>query len=170
MAKQDAGKSKKAYPFEVSSQSGKKSKPEKTKSAPAGNATAAQPASPTSARSQAEPIPPEVSKRMVRRVAILSGVPSVLGISVFFVNYYLLVNHVIDVPNWVTVGESLGLFGLGFVGISYGVLSASWEPAEDGSLLGLSEFRFNFGTLRKQWRDERRSAARRATSSSASDD
>ncbi|MEO0854500.1 MAG: PAM68 family protein, partial [Cyanobacteria bacterium J06648_11] len=85
-------------------------------------------------------------------------------------NYYLLVNHIIDFPNWVTVGESLGLFGLGFVGISYGVLSASWEPQEAGSLLGLREFRFNFGTLRKQWREERRSADRRATSSSASDD
>lgn len=93
---------------------------------------------------------------MVRRVAVLAGVPSALGLSTFFINYYLLINHILVFPNWVTVLESLGLFGISFVGISYGVLSASWEPETDGSLLGLREFRFNFANLREQWRDRAR--------------
>lgn len=163
MAKQDSRNSKKAYPFEVSSQSGKKAKSQGDK-VPAKQSSAATRSSRVESSSY---IPPEVSQRMVRRVAVLAGIPSALGIAVFFINYYLLINNIFFFPNWVTVFETLGLFGIGFVGISYGVLSASWEPEADGSLLGLQEFRFNFGNLRKQWRD--RAAEHRASASSEDD-
>jgi hypothetical protein len=53
------------------------------------------------------------------------------------------------------------LFGLGFLGISYGVFSASWDP-EPGSLLGIGEFRRNLGNIIQQWRE---SAARSSESS-----
>lgn len=96
------------------------------------------------------PIPPEVSRRMVRRMLIFSGIPSGIGFSSFFVNYYLMVNHVVALPSYFTLVESLGFFGLGFLGISYGVLSASWDP-EPGSLLGIGEFRRNLSNLLKQW-------------------
>ncbi|MEO0801192.1 MAG: PAM68 family protein [Cyanobacteria bacterium J06642_2] len=153
MARQNSQKSKKSYPFEVSSQSGKKAK---VKRAKVSSKRTASPAKSTQESSPSNYIPPEVSSRMVRRVAVLAGVPSVLGLSTFFINYYLLINHILVFPNWVTVLESLGLFGISFVGISYGVLSASWEPETDGSLLGLREFRFNFANLREQWRDRAR--------------
>jgi hypothetical protein len=97
-------------------------------------------------------IPPEVSRRMVRRILIFSGIPSTLGLSSFVVNYYLLTNHVIALPPYFTVVESLAFFGLGFLGISYGVFSASWDP-EPGSLLGVSEFRRNLGIFLQQWRE-----------------
>lgn len=96
-------------------------------------------------------IPPEVSNRMIRRVFWCAGIPSLLGISSFFVNYFLLVNHIADLPPMATFVESLLLFGLGFVGISYGVLSASWEP-EPGSWLGIDEFRQNIGNMVREWR------------------
>lgn len=88
---------------------------------------------------------------MVRRVLIFCGIPSGFGLSSFFVNYYLLVNHVVALPSYFTLIESLAFFGLGFLGISYGVLSASWDP-EPGSLLGIGEFRRNLGNLLKQRR------------------
>ncbi|MFQ3583664.1 MAG: PAM68 family protein [Cyanobacteriota bacterium] len=97
------------------------------------------------------PIPPEVSRRMVRRMLIFCGIPSGIGLSSFFVNYYLLVNHVVALPSYFTLVESLACFGLGFLGISYGVFSASWDP-EPGSLLGIGEFRRNLGNTLKQWR------------------
>ncbi|MEL6937157.1 MAG: photosystem II biosynthesis protein, partial [Cyanobacteria bacterium J06607_17] len=37
--------------------------------------------------------------------------------------------------------------GLGVLGLSYGVLSASWQEDEAGSLLGLTEFSINFRRL-----------------------
>ncbi len=97
-------------------------------------------------------IPPEVSRRMVRRILVFSGIPSSLGLSSFFVNYYLLTNHVVALPPYFTLVESLAFFGLGFLGISYGVFSASWDP-EPGSLLGIAEFRRNLGNVFKQWRE-----------------
>ncbi|NJK72017.1 MAG: DUF3464 family protein [Synechococcaceae cyanobacterium SM2_3_60] len=100
-------------------------------------------------------IPAEVSDRMVRRVVWLAGVPSILGVSAFIANYYLLVNKILILPTWVTLVETLALFGFGFVGISYGVLSASWEPEQTGSWLGWQEFRVNLGILTQQWREQK---------------
>ncbi|MEN9246244.1 MAG: PAM68 family protein, partial [Thermostichales cyanobacterium SRBZ-1_bins_19] len=74
------------------------------------------------------------------------------GLSSFVVNYLLIVNHVVKISNLFTLVESLSLFGLGFVGISYGVLSASWEEAP-GSLWGVGEFRQNLGNLWQAWRE-----------------
>ena len=76
-----------------------------------------------------------------------------LGMSAFFINYYLLVNHILELPTWFTYAETLALFGMGFVGLTYGVLSASWEPERDGGLVGLSEFQFNIKVLFQQWRE-----------------
>lgn len=109
-------------------------------------------------RSKAEvegTIPKEVSDRMVRRVVWLAGVPSFLGISAFVANYYLLVNKILILPTWVTLVETLALFGFGFVGISYGVLSASWEPEQTGSWLGWQEFRVNLEIMTQQWREQK---------------
>ncbi len=100
-------------------------------------------------------IPKAVSDRMVRRVIWLAGVPSALGISAFIANYYLLVNKILILPTWVTLVETLALFGFGFVGISYGVLSASWEPEQVGSWFGWQEFWVNWGILTQQWREQK---------------
>ena len=35
-------------------------------------------------------------------------------------------------------------FGGALLGITYGILSASWDPKRDGSLLGIAEFKENF--------------------------
>jgi hypothetical protein len=51
---------------------------------------------------------------MVRRILVFSGIPSGLGLSSFFVNYYLLTNHVIALPPYFTLVESLAVFGLGW--------------------------------------------------------
>ncbi len=108
----------------------------------------------TSAGSRPTPgyIPEAVSQRMIRRVALFCGIPSFLGMSSFVANYFLITGDVVDLPPYFTLIETLTCFGLGFVGISYGVLSASWEP-HPGSALGWSEFRTNLGTLTQQWRE-----------------
>ncbi|MDX2273430.1 MAG: PAM68 family protein [Cyanobacteriota bacterium] len=103
-------------------------------------------------------IPPEVSQRMIRRVVWFCGIPTLLGVSSFGVNYYLLVNHIVTLPPAFTFVETLALFGLGFVGISYGVLSASWDP-QPGSRLGWSEFRQNLGLTINQWLQPRGSVS-----------
>jgi len=91
---------------------------------------------------------------MVRRMATFCGIPTALGISSFFVSY-LAVTNGIELPNTAVLLVSLGFFGLGVVGLSYGVLSASWEENSPGSLMGFSEFRTNFGRMASAWRSNK---------------
>lgn len=91
-------------------------------------------------------IPEVVSRRMLRRMAVLSGSPVALGVGVFFLAYYLQSNEIITFSPTVILLVTMGCFGLGVLGLTYGVLSASWDD-EPGSLVGLSEFKLNFGRV-----------------------
>ncbi len=100
-------------------------------------------------------IPDVVSKRMVRRIIGFSGVPSGLGILVFVASYWVVSHDLYALPTSAVVLASMGCFGLGVLGLSYGVLSASWEEAEEGSALGVAEFRTNAGRMIAAWREGR---------------
>ncbi len=100
-------------------------------------------------------IPQVVSQRMVRRVAWLSGIPTILGILTLIVSYLLIIYADIKLPPLLVLLVNMGLFGLGVVGITYGVLSASWEEQRAGTLLGWSEFTTNFGRMVAGWRETR---------------
>lgn len=100
---------------------------------------------------KATAIPEEVSQRMLRRMLVFSGTPTALAIVTFFVSYYLVVNQVVELPSYFVLLVTLGLFGLGVVGLTYGVLSASWDEGRPGSRLGLEEFQVNFGRMTSAW-------------------
>lgn len=154
--------SRKRLPFEPAGKAAKE--PKKTaKSAPApakkapksalsGNKTANKKAgsAPENADAQTA-IPAEVSDRMLRRMLVFSGVPTASGVLTFVVSYYLVVNQVVVLPPYFVLLLTLGCFGLGVVGLTYGVLSASWDEGRAGSRLGLDEFRINFGRVTSAW-------------------
>lgn len=96
-------------------------------------------------------IPDVVANRMARRIAVASGVPSLLGMGVFVVSYLLVSRQMLDIPPGVTLLASGGLFLLGVLGLSYGVLSSSWET-EPGTLLGTEQIGLNVGRLRQSVR------------------
>ncbi len=97
-------------------------------------------------------IPDAVSKRMMRRMAILSGVPTALGIFTFVGSYWIVTQTDWELPNIAVVLVSMGCFGLGVVGLSYGVLSASWDEERVGSLIGWQDFTQNLGRTIAAWR------------------
>jgi len=103
-------------------------------------------------------IPEDVSKRMVRRMAIFSGIPTGLGISSFFVFYLVVTQEWFNIPNTAVLLVSLGLFGLGVLGLSYGIFSTSWDEGRAGSLLGTEEFSVNVGRMFSAWRNARKEA------------
>ena len=103
-------------------------------------------------RKQSQSIPEVVSQRMISRIAVFCGVPTLLGISTFFVSYFVVSKGLFDLPNTAVLLVSMGCFGLGVLGLSYGVLSASWDEEISGSTLGWEEFNTNFGRMREAWR------------------
>lgn len=103
-------------------------------------------------------IPDGVSRRMVRRMAVFSGVPSVLGMLTFVVSYVVITQGIYDLPNAAVVGTSLTFLILGGLGLSYGLLSASWIEDEVGSLLGVEQFPTNFSRMREAWKGARKAS------------
>ena len=141
--------SRERLPFEPSQ---KRKKTAKSKSEPAPSTTALKQDKQTSVSKESSSIPEAVSKRMVRRMALLSGIPTVLGISTFFISYFLVKNIGLKLPNPAVVLVSMGCFGLGVLGLSYGVLSASWDEDVPGTWLGWQEFTTNLGRMKAAWR------------------
>ncbi|MCS6813801.1 MAG: PAM68 family protein [Cyanobacteria bacterium] len=122
----------------------------------------ASPAEATDAQAdRAVGIPEVVSRRMVSRMVVLCGIPSIMGILVFVISYQLVSHGWFALPNVAVLLVSMGCFGLGVVGLSYGALSASWEEDTPGSLVGISEFLVNFKRMTDAWavaRERRRAA------------
>ena len=97
-------------------------------------------------------IPDAVSKRMGRRMAVFCGVPSALGMLSLLVFYWLKVNDIVELPPYMAFAVSFGFLGLGVLGLSYGLFSASWDEEREGSAMGGDEFKLNFGRTRDAWK------------------
>ena len=96
-------------------------------------------------------IPDAVANRMARRIAIATGIPTVMGMSVFIGSYLVVSRGILEIPTGITLVASGGCFLLGLLGLSYGVLSSSWEDGA-GSLLGAEQIPLNIGRLRQSMR------------------
>jgi hypothetical protein len=104
--------------------------------------------SPAARSSRQRVIPDAVANRMARRIAIATGIPTLMGMGVFIASYLLVSRGIVDIAPAATLLASGGCFLLGLVGLSYGVLSSSWEDAA-GSLLGAEQIGVNIGRLRQ---------------------
>jgi Photosynthesis affected mutant 68 len=115
--------------------------------------TVRSPNRPAKSRAQsAQGIPEVVSKRMARRMAVFCGVPTLLGLSTFPFSYFVMFRNGIELPNVAVLLTSLGGLGLGVLGLTYGVLSASWDEELTGSSMGWQEFRLNWGRVVENWK------------------
>ena len=74
-----------------------------------------------------EAIPRYVADRMARRVAVFTGLPTVAGMGVFVGSYLLITKGIADIAPGLTLAGSGFFFLLGLVGLSFGVLSSSWD-------------------------------------------
>ncbi|TAF08932.1 MAG: DUF3464 family protein [Nostocales cyanobacterium] len=101
-------------------------------------------------------IPEVISQRMIRRVAAFCGIPTTLGITTLVASYLLVSYAQIQLPPIAVLLVNMGLFGLGVLGITYGVLSASWDEDRTGTLIGLAEFSTNWGRMAEVWRETRK--------------
>ena len=87
-------------------------------------------------------IPKYVADRMARRIIITAGIPTVLGMSVFVGSYFIVTKNIAEIPPSSTIAVSAFFFILGLGGLSFGILSASWDK-EPGSFLGVENIPLN---------------------------
>ncbi|PRQ19087.1 hypothetical protein RchiOBHm_Chr7g0213261 [Rosa chinensis] len=97
-------------------------------------------------------IPEIVTNRMITRMGFTVGLPLFMGLLFFPFFYYLKVGLKIDVPTWVPFIVSFVFFGTALAGVSYGIVSSSWDPMREGSLLGWNEAQKNWPVF---WRSLR---------------
>lgn len=141
-------------PFEPSK---KRQKPPKTK-APATTATKTPQQSNRKLTKQEKEelaVPKVVSNRMARRMAVFAGLPTFLGVSTFFVSYILFSQGWLRLPPIAVLLVTMGCFGLGVLGITYGILSASWDEDRVGGIWGWQEFKTNWGRMVTARRESR---------------
>ena len=91
---------------------------------------------------QSNGIPKYVADRMAKRIFFTAGIPTLLGMSVFVISYIIVTKKIAEIPPSSTIAISALFFILGLGGLSYGILSASWDITP-GSFLGLENIPLN---------------------------
>ena len=76
---------------------------------------------------QSSGIPKYVADRMARRIFFTAGIPSIMGMPVFVVSYIIVTRNIAEIPPSSTIAISALFFLLGLGGLSFGILSASWD-------------------------------------------
>lgn len=97
-----------------------------------------------SANKRESPIPKVVSDRMIKRALVFTGVPTVISFTILPLSLVARNREWIELSPTLVFAGSLGFLVIGFVGISYSLLSASWDEEVPGSLLGLRELKLNW--------------------------
>ena len=92
-------------------------------------------------------IPKYVANRMARRIAITTGIPTLSGMGVFIGSYFLISKGIAEISPTVTLVSSAMCFFVGLLGLSYGILSASWDPSP-GSFLGIENIKPNINRMK----------------------
>ena len=92
-------------------------------------------------------IPKHVANRMARRIAFTTGIPTISGMGVFIGSYFIISKGIAEISPTVTLVSSAMCFLVGLLGLSYGILSASWDLTP-GSFLGIENIKPNINRMK----------------------
>ena len=101
--------------------------------------------------SQSTGIPKYVADRMAKRIFFTAGIPTFMGMSVFVVSYIIVTRNIAEIPPSSTIAISALFFLLGLGGLSFGILSASWDK-EPGSFFGIENIPLNIERAKAAFR------------------
>jgi len=99
-------------------------------------------------------IPKYVANRMARRIAFTTGIPTLSGMGVFIGSYFLISKGIADISPTITLVSSAMCFLVGLVGLSYGILSASWD-FNAGSFLGFENIKPNINRMKDAFKSSK---------------
>ena len=118
-----------------------KSSPPKLKRSPARKNT-----------SSSSGIPKNIANRMARRIAFTTGIPTLAGMGVFIGSYFVISRGIADISPTLTLVSSALCFLVGLLGLSYGILSASWDFSP-GTFLGLENISPNINRIKDAFKN-----------------
>ena len=100
-------------------------------------------------------IPKYVANRMARRIAFTTGIPTICGMGVFIGSYFLISKGIAEISPTLTLVSSAMCFLVGLVGLSYGILSASWD-FNPGSILGIENIKPNINRMKDAFKSNKK--------------
>ena len=100
-------------------------------------------------------IPKYVANRMARRIAFTTGIPTLSGMGVFIGSYFLISKGIAEISPTVTLVSSAMCFLVGLLGLSYGILSASWD-FNPGSFLGFENIMPNINRIKDAFQSSKK--------------
>ena len=103
-------------------------------------------------------IPKYVANRMARRIAFTTGIPTLSGMGVFIGSYFLISKGIAEISPTLTLVSSAMCFLVGLLGLSYGILSASWD-FKPGSFLGFENIKPNINRMKDAFKTNKNDIA-----------
>ena len=100
-------------------------------------------------------IPKYVANRMARRIAFTTGIPTLSGMGVFIGSYFLISKGIAEISPTITLVSSAMCFLVGLLGLSYGILSASWD-FNPGSFLGFENIKPNINRMKDAFKSSKK--------------
>lgn len=104
---------------------------------------------------QSAVIPEPVAMRMGMRMLPFVGVPLFGGMGVFVAFWYFATYKGLEFQPSLVAYSTIAVLAVGLLGITYSVISASWDPEIEGSALGITEFQTNIGNIQSGLRRSR---------------
>ncbi len=92
---------------------------------------------------------------MARRIAFTTGIPTISGMGVFIGSYFLISKGIAEISPSLTLVSSAICFLVGLLGLSYGILSASWDLSP-GSLLGFENIKPNIQRMKDAFKSSKK--------------
>eukprot|EP00532_Pseudo-nitzschia_australis_P001788 CAMPEP_0168184960 /NCGR_PEP_ID=MMETSP0139_2-20121125/13556_1 /TAXON_ID=44445 /ORGANISM="Pseudo-nitzschia australis, Strain 10249 10 AB" /LENGTH=243 /DNA_ID=CAMNT_0008106693 /DNA_START=289 /DNA_END=1020 /DNA_ORIENTATION=- len=97
---------------------------------------------------EAAVIPEKVAQRMGKRMLPFVGVPLFGSMGAFVGFWYMATYRDMEFEPVLVAGTTIAFLAIGLVGITYSMMSASWDPEREGSVLGTDEFSRNIDNIK----------------------
>jgi len=93
-------------------------------------------------------IPEKVARRMGNRMLPFVGIPLFGSIGTFVGFWYMATYRDLEFQPALVAASSIAFLAIGLVGITYSIMSTSWDPDREGSALGGDEFGKNVDSIK----------------------
>lgn len=94
-------------------------------------------------------IPEKVAQRMGNRMLPFVGIPLFGSMAAFVGFWYMATYRDMEFQPALVAASTIVLLAVGLVGITYSIMSTSWDPDREGSLLGTDEFSKNVDNIKE---------------------